>query len=315
MVPTVVYAGSAEKRDAYRAHLMAAARNAGISIDLKMDPGDVDPELVEYLVYSNDGPVTDFTTFTSLKGILNLWAGVDTLLKRDPPAHIPVVRMVEDGLTLGMVDYVSGHVLRHHLDVDRYIDSAPIEEWEVDFPPLARDRTVGVLGLGALGCACARALASHGFRVLGWSRSQKQIEGVGCRSGDEALDTTIAEAEILVLLLPYTPQTERILNARRIALMPRDACLINAARGQLIDHQALIEALNKELLRHATMDVYDVEPLPPDDPYWSHPRVTVTPHIASVTRPETASIVIIEQIARHERGEAFLHVVDRARGY
>jgi glyoxylate/hydroxypyruvate reductase A len=214
-----------------------------------------------------------------------------------------------------MIDYVVGHVLRHHLDVDRYIGGPPIAEWETDYPPLARDRTVGILGLGALGGACARRLADHGFRVIGWSRTAKDIPGVECRCGGQALDETIAEAEILVLLLPWTDATYRILNARRIARMPRNACLINAARGQLVDHRALLEALGAGLLRHATMDVYDVEPLPPDDPYWTHPRVTVTPHIASVTRPETASQAIIAQIARHRRGEPFLHVVDRARGY
>ncbi|NIP77151.1 MAG: glyoxylate/hydroxypyruvate reductase A, partial [Xanthomonadales bacterium] len=175
-----------------------AADKAGLEIDLHLSAGEVDPADVDYLVYSNDGPVTDFSRFTNLKGILNIWAGVDTLLKRDPPAHIPIVRMVEEGLTLGMIDYVSGHVLRHHLDVDRYIHTSPIEEWEVDFPPLARDRTVGVLGLGALGAACARSLANHGFRVIGWSRSQKQVEDIECRSGADELDATIAEAEILV---------------------------------------------------------------------------------------------------------------------
>jgi len=174
---------------------------------------------------------------------------------------------------------------------------------------------VAVLGLGALGSTCAARLAAHGFRVIGWSRSTKNLPGVECRAGTPALDQTIAEAEILVLLLPLTDETHRLLDARRIALMPPGACLINAARGPLIDHRALLAALNAGKLRHATMDVCDVEPLPPDDPYWSHPRVTITPHIASVTRPETASQAIIGQIARHLRGEAFLHVVDRARGY
>jgi glyoxylate/hydroxypyruvate reductase A len=214
-----------------------------------------------------------------------------------------------------MIDYVCGHVLRHHLDIDRYIHTSPIEEWEVDYPPLARDRTVGILGIGTLGAACAAHLAAHGFRVIGWSRTLKDTPGVECRAGALALDETIAEAEILVLLLPATADTHRILNARRIALMPLDACLINAARGQLVDHPALLAALGAGLLRHATMDVYDVEPLPPNDPYWTHPRVTVTPHIASVTRPRTASQSIVDQIARHRRGEPFLHIVDRTRGY
>ena len=315
MPPVVVFAGRAEQRDAYHRHLTAAAAAAGIEIALNMDPETVDPASVDYLIFAANGTVRDFTPYTGLSGVLNLWAGIEAVLELDPPMDVPLVRMVEDGLTLGMIDYVVGHVLRHHIDVDRYIDTSPIAEWEVDYPPLARDRTVGVLGLGALGGACAQHLAAHGFRVIGWSRSPKEIPGVECRFGAEALDETIAEAEILVLLLPLTQATLRILNARRIAQMPLDACLINAARGQLVDHRALLEALGAGLLRHATMDVYDVEPLPPSDPYWTHPRVTVTPHIASVTRPETASQSIIAQIARHRRGEPFLHVVDRARGY
>lgn len=315
MPPIVVFAGQRHQRDAYREHLTRAAAVAGLEIDLHMDPAAVDPATVDYLVYAQNGPVQDFAPYTGLLGILNLWAGVEAVLARNPPADVPLVRMVEDGLTLGMIDYVTGHVMRHHLDIDRYIDASPIAEWEVDYPPLARDRTVGVLGVGALGGACAANLATHGFRVVGWSRTPKDIPGVECRSGAAALDEIVAVAEILVLLLPATAETHRILDARRISLMPLDACLINAARGQLVDHKALLTALSAGLLRHATMDVYDVEPLPPDDPYWTHPRVTVTPHIASVTRPETASRSIIDQIFRHRQGEPFLHVVDRARGY
>ncbi len=315
MAPVVLFAGNIEKRGAYGEHLPAAAAAAGIEIDLRLDPADADPAAVDYIILAPDGPVTDFAPYTRLGGILNLWAGVEAALGLELPRDVPLVRMVEDGLTLGMIDYVTGHVLRHHLDIDRYIGTAPIAEWELDYPPLARDRTVGILGLGALGGACARHLAGHGFRVIGWSRGAKEIPGVECRSGAQALDQTIAEAEILVLLLPLTKATRRILDATRIALMPLGACLVNAARGPLIDHRALMQALNAGRLRHATLDVYDVEPMPPDDPYWVHPRVTITPHIASVTRPETASQAIVAQIARHRRGEPFLHVVDRARGY
>jgi glyoxylate/hydroxypyruvate reductase A len=313
--PIIAFAGRASERDAYRWHLTDAAATAGIEITLHMDPEGIDPAMVDFLIFAANGPVQDFTPYTGLSGILNLWAGIEAVLELNPPANVPLVRMVEDGLTLGMIDYVTGHVLRHHIDVDRYINCAPIAEWEVNYPPLARDRTVGVLGLGALGGTCAVRLAAQGFRVIGWSRSPKDLPGVDCRSGAPALDKTIAEAEILVLLLPLTDATHRLLDARRIASMPPGACLVNAARGPLIDHPALLAALNAGHLRHATMDVYDVEPLPPGDSYWTHPRVTVTPHIASVTRPETASQAIIGQIARHRRGDAFLHVVDRARGY
>jgi glyoxylate/hydroxypyruvate reductase A len=315
MPPVAVYAGRAEQRDAYERHLKAAADEAGLDLDLRMEPDKADPAETDYLIYAANGPVKDLAPYSNLKGILSLWAGVEGILRNAPPEDVPLVRMVEEGLTLGMIDYVLGNVLRHHLDIDRYIDTSPVAEWETDFPPLARDRTVGVLGLGALGRPCAERLAEHGFHVIGWSASRKEIPGVECCAGDQALDETVAQSEILVLLLPLTRDTHHILNARRIALMPLDACLVNAARGPLIDHAALLEALHAGLLRHATMDVFDVEPLPPNDPYWTEPRATVTPHIASVTRPETASRAVVEQIARHQRGEPFLHVVDRARGY
>lgn len=315
MKPTVLYAGKPEQREAYARALTAEAEKAGVAIRLVLDPDAVAREEVDYLVMAPSGPVREFAGFTRLKGILNLWAGVEALLALDPPENVPLVRMVEDGLTLGMVDYVVGHVCRHHLDIDRYIGAQPIAEWETDFPPLARDRRVGILGLGALGHACASALAGLGFCVSGWSRSPKSLAGIACHDGPHGLEHVLSESEILVLLLPLTDETRRLINADRIAQMPVEACLINAGRGQLIDHDALLCALDRGHLRHATMDVFDVEPLPPEHPYWAHPRVTVTPHIASVTRPETASAALIAQIARRERGEPFIHVVDRARGY
>ncbi len=313
--PVVLFAGRADQRDEYAEALATAAERAHLDLDVRMDPADAKPEEVDYLIFAANGPVRTFDGFTGLKGILSLWAGVDGILKLGPPEDVPLVRMVEDGMTLGMIDYVSGHVLRHHLDIDRYIGGAPVAVWEVDHPSLARDRRVGVLGLGALGAACAQALARHGFRVSGWSRSAKEVPGIECRDGDEGLDRVIGEAEILVLLLPLTPDTERLIDARRIGQMPEGAVLINAARGPLIDHAALIEALDAGHLRHATMDVFDEEPLPEDHPYWRHPRATVTPHIASVTRPATAAEALVGQIARAERGEPFAHVVDRGRGY
>lgn len=307
-----MFAGRVGQREVYQKHLTEAAAVAGVEIDLRMDPADADPASVDFLIYAPDGPVQDLAPYTGLTAALSLWAGIEKLLTIDPPpGDVPLTRVVDEGMMLGMIDYVVDHLLRHHLDIDRYIDASPTDRWETDFPPLARERTVGMLGLGALGGACAERLVLNGFRVIGWSRSQKEIPGVECRCGEAALDETIAGAEILVLLLPWTDDTYHILNARRIALMPLDACLINAARGQLIDHQAL----SAGLLRHATMDVFEVEPLPPDDPYWIHPRVIVTPHIARTTRPETASQSLVAQIARHQRGESFLYVVDRARGY
>ncbi|HUF55368.1 MAG TPA: glyoxylate/hydroxypyruvate reductase A [Thermohalobaculum sp.] len=313
--PVVLFAGPEDARAAYAEPLGKAAERAHLALDLRMDPADAEAGEVDYLIFAANGPVRAFDGFTRLKGILSLWAGVDGILKLDPPHDVPLVRMVEDGMTLGMVDYVMGHVLRHHLDIDRYIDAEPVAVWEKDHPPLACSRHVGVLGLGALGAACAQALSRHGFDVSGWSRSRKEIPGVTCRDGDEGLEQVIGEAEILVLLLPHTPDTERLIDADRIARMPEGAVLVNPARGPLIDHDALLAALDAGRLRHATMDVFDEEPLPEEHPYWRHPRVTVTPHIASATRPETAAEALVGQIARAERGEPFAHVVDRGRGY
>lgn len=313
--PVVLYAGRAIQREFYVRHLSDAFRQQGLDVRLVADPAEVAPEQVAYLVFAGNGPVTRFAPFTGLRAILNLWAGVESVLRMDLPPGVPLVRMIEDGLTIGMVDYVCGHVLRHHLDIDRYISTDPIAEWETDYPPLARDRTVGILGTGTLGTACARALAGHGFDVLGWSRSRREIEGVACHAGPAGLDVVLARAEIAVLLLPLTAETERMLDGPALARMPRGACLINAGRGPLIDHPALLAALDRGHIRHATMDVFDEEPLPPEHPYWRHPRVTVTPHIASVTRPETASTAIAANIARDLAGEAMVGVVDRDRGY
>ncbi|MEM7176678.1 MAG: glyoxylate/hydroxypyruvate reductase A [Pseudomonadota bacterium] len=313
--PIILFAGNPEKRAHYEPALTAAAQAEGLAPVIHMSPEGVDPATVDYMIFDGDGPIEDLAPFTGLKGVMNLWAGVEAILRRDPPADLPIVRMVETGLTEGMRDYVVGHVMRHHIDVDTFINGPVIAEWEVTFPPLARDRTVGILGLGVLGTDCGQHLASHGFRVLGWSRSQKQIEGITCLSGADGLDQIIRESEILVLLLPNTEQTRRILNADRLAKMPEGACIVNAGRGSLIEHDALLAALDSGRIRHATMDVFDVEPLPADDPYWHHPRVTVTPHIASVTRPDTASEAIMHQIARAERGLGFENTVDRTLGY
>jgi glyoxylate/hydroxypyruvate reductase A len=312
---TVLYAGRPDQREAYLRHLRAAFAEEGVEARLVPDPSEAAPEEVDYMVFTTSGPVRDFSPYTGLRAILSLWAGVDGILPLGPPRDVPLVRMIEPGLTLGMIDYVVGHTLRHHLDIDRYIGAQPIAEWEAEFPPLAQDRAVGVLGLGALGRPVAERLAANGFRTLGWARSPREIAGVECHSGEAGLDVVLARSEILCLLLPHTPATERIVGARALALMPRGACLINAGRGPLIDHDALLAALERGHIRHATMDVFDEEPLPEGHPYWRHPRVTVTPHIASVTRPDTASRAIAANIARDLRGEGLEGVVDRESGY
>lgn len=307
---TVLFAAPRARWPDYRDHLPRAIAETGLAAQVVLE---ADPARVDYIVFAPNGPIEDFRPFTRARAVLNLWAGVENVVGNET-LHIPLARMVDPALTEGMVEYVVGHVLRHHLGIDRYLGDTG-GEWRPEPPPLARERTVAVLGLGELGGACATALAALRFRVLGWSRRPKALAGVDCRSGDEGLEQTLARAEIAVLLLPLTRDTENLLDARRIAMLPAGAVIVNPGRGALIDDGALVAALDSGRVGHATLDVFRTEPLPPEHPFWHHPRITVTPHIASETRAESASRVIAENIRRGEAGEPLLHLVDRGAGY
>lgn len=307
---TVLFAAREDRWPAYRDPLPRAIAEAGVEarVVLSADPAEVD-----YVVYAPNGPVEDFRPFRRAKAVLNLWAGVEDVVGNDTLTQ-PLARMVDPALTEGMVEYVAGHVLRHHLGMDAHIRGLN-GVWRQDVPPLARERTVGVLGLGELGAACAEALAALRFRVVGWSRRPKSVTGVICRSGEDGLERVLTDADILVLLLPLTRETENLLDVRRLKLLPDGAVVVNPGRGALIDDAALLAALDEGRLAHATLDVFREEPLPPGHPFWSHCRVTVTPHIASETRAESASRVIAENIRRSEAGEPLLYLVDRRAGY
>ncbi|MEO1273999.1 MAG: glyoxylate/hydroxypyruvate reductase A [Pseudomonadota bacterium] len=313
--PTVLFAGKPADRETYARELARASEEAALPIRVVTDPDEVPRAEVDYLVFNAKGPMKEFEGFTRLKAMHSLWAGVDEILKLSLPQNVPLLRMVEDGLTLGMLDYVTGHVLRHHLGIDQHLGHGADMPWSAVFPPLARERQVTVLGIGELGAACAERLALNGFKVRGWARSQKQVPGVECHAGPEGLAAALDGAEILVLLLPDTPGTRHVVDAAAIARLAPGAAIVNPGRGPLIDDDALLAALDAGHLGHATLDVFDVEPLPADHPFWAHPKVTVTPHIASATRPGTAAEAILRQIARGERGEPFLHVVQRTLGY
>ncbi len=294
----------------YEPLLTEGLLQAGLNFSLSTD---ADPAEVDYVVYAPNGGLQDFTPYSRLKAVLSLWAGVETIAD-NKTLTVPLTRMVDHGLTQGMTEWVVGHVLRYHLGMDVHIHGLN-GEWRVEVPPLADDRHVCILGLGALGEAVARALAALNFRVTGWSRTIKHIPRVTCQYGPDGLQKALSQAEIVVLLLPNTPATENTLNADTIAQLPPGARVINPGRGPLIDDDALLGALNSGHISHATLDVFRTEPLPPEHPYWAHPKVTVTPHIASETRPETAAQVICENIRRGETGEPFLHLVDRKLGY
>lgn len=290
-------------------------QSAARGLDLTIAPG-AEPADADYLVFNIDSGITDFTPYSKLRAILNTWAGVEAVMaKLTWPDHVPFGRMVERGMTVGMVEYFLAHTMRYHMGVDRTIAQSANADWQKFMPPLAENRTIGILGLGALGTVIAERLIANGFQVHGWARSAKTIPGATCHQGAEGLDAVLRVAEILCVILPLTPQTENVLNAETLAKLPHGAFIINAGRGPLIDDDALLAALASGHIAHATLDVFRTEPLPSDHPYWRHSQVTVTPHIAAFTRYETGVQSILDQIERDINGQPLLHIVDRSRGY
>lgn len=308
---TILFAASDANWAEYETPLRTAMSEAGLEAQLVRDAA---PETVDYIIHSPSSTVQDFAPFTGLKAVLSLWAGVEGIVGNQT-LRVPLCRMVDPGLTEGMVEWVTGHVLRHHLGIDAHIHGQDGVWRNGVVPPLARDRTVAVLGLGELGAACAQSLARLNFRTLGWSRRQKDVPSVQCFAGEAGLGEVLRQAEIVVLLLPATPTTQDTLNAARLALLPKGAVIINPGRGTLIDDAALLEALDSRQIGHATLDVFRQEPLPPEHPYWAHLNVTVTPHIASETRPVSAARTVIENIHQHQSGGTLRYVVDRSAGY
>ncbi|MDS9468345.1 glyoxylate/hydroxypyruvate reductase A [Paracoccus sp. MBLB3053] len=273
------------------------------------------PESFDALIYApgypEDGSTLDFSPFVNARLVQSLWAGVERIVTNETLTQ-PLCRMVDPGLAIGMTEYCLGWAMRAHLGMDSQLQDGV---WRNELvPPLASERGITVLGMGELGRSVAGTLARLGFRVTGWSQSGRPVEGIEVLPGDR-LGDALSRAEILICLLPDTAETRGLMNARTLSLLPEGATLINAGRGTLIDEGALIEALEAGRPGHAVLDVFQIEPLPADHPFWSHARVTVTSHIAADTRPTTAATVAAENLRRAMRDEPLLHRVDRARGY
>ena len=254
--------------------------------------------------------------FPNLKTIFSIGAGIDHLASDpDLPPDVPIVRMVEPGLTAGMVEFVVMSALYHHRFMLDYAVQQREKVWrEIEQIPTFR-RRVGILGLGVLGGACAEKLRDFGFQVAGWSRRPKTQKGVESFHGADGLTAFLARSDILVCLLPLTDETENILNAKTLGALPRGAAFISVGRGKHVVESDLLAALDSGQVGGATLDVFREEPLPPDSPFWSHPRVVVVPHIASMTIAETAAEAVVQNIRRVQAGQAPEHIVDLKRGY
>jgi glyoxylate/hydroxypyruvate reductase A len=257
----------------------------------------------------------------NLEAIFSLGAGVDHLMSYPDLPDAPIVRVAQDDLTNRMSEYVVMHCLMHLRDHRRHDADQRAKRWEPDrSPPIAGDVRVGIMGYGVLGQDAARKLKIMGFDVAAWSRTPKAADDIRVYSGDEGLAAFLSRTDILVSLVPLTPDTRGILNRDLFRKLARDGrlggpILINVGRGGLQVEADILACLDDGTLRAATLDVFQVEPLPQDSPLWTHPFVTVTPHDSATSEPEATARYIADQIRRHEAGEPFRAVVDRARGY
>lgn len=289
-----------------------AERAPAMRFDVWPQVGDL--REVEYLV-AWEPPPELLASLPNLRVLFSTGAGVDHLDLASLPPGISVVRMVEPGIVNGMIEYVTMSVLALHRNLVDYVRLQAAGEWHPLRVLPAASRRVGVMGLGVLGQAVLKRLDVFGFPLYGWSQSLKNIAGVTTYAGRESLDCFLGHCDILICLLPLTTATRGILDGKVFSALPRGAALINVGRGAHLDHAALLDALDSGQLSAAILDVSEPEPLPPAHPFWRHSRILFTPHIASVTQPETAALMVIDNLARHQRGEPLHDLVDRARGY
>lgn len=285
-------------------------------VDFRVFPDSVgDSEDIEYAMVWKPKP-GDMAKFPNLRAMFALGAGVEAMVgDASLPKGVPLVRLVDPAMTRGMSEWVIHWVLRYHRDFHTYAEQQRRRVW-IRLPAcLTPERTVGILGLGELGGDAARKLKALEFDVAGWSRTRKRIKGVACFVGEKELIPFLERSQILVCLLPLTAATEGIVNKRTLAALPKGAFLLNAARGGLVVDDDLIEALDSGHLARAALDVFRVEPLPADHPFWSHPQIDVTPHRSGPTFWRSASREIAHNIRRMMRGLAPKNIVLRRRGY
>ena len=256
-----------------------------------------------------------FAPYRNLKLLVNLGAGVDSLVGRDDLPNIPIIRLSDPDMARMMAGYVLFAVLRYARDIPAFERAQREQRWHYLHPRVPTSVRVGVMGLGELGGWAAEELARQGFDVHGWSRTQKEIDGVQCCSGLTALDDFLQRSDILVVMLPLTPGTTGLLSAERLACLPPGAAFINVSRGAIVDQAALTEMLRSGHIAEATLDVFDREPLPPEDPLWRMENVLITPHLASVAIPASAAQQVAENIQRAARGEPVTNQVFPERGY
>ena len=287
--------------------------------DVVREPDRADDPTIEYAIVWKH-PHGVLAQLPNLKAILSLGAGVDHILTDPNLPDIPIARVVAQNLTQHMQEYIAWRVLDHHRQGATYRAQQAVSTWEELSQPTASDVTVGIMGLGQLGTAVAQTLKSLGFGLNSWTRTPKQLAGIDGFHGQDGLAPFLAATDILVALLPHTPATEGIVDYELLRGLRRDnriggAVFINGGRGMLQNEADILRALDDGTLKEASIDVFRTEPLPLDSPLWTHPRVFITPHAAATSDPVHLAPLMLEQIARVERGERMQHEVNRDAGY
>ena len=261
-------------------------------------------------------PAGLMATFPNLKMIVSLGMGVDHLLADNRlPAGVPITRIMDEGLVGQMSEYAIYWALWHHRDIEKYAASQRAKTWKPEEFVDSIHRRIGVMGLGTIGQDAAKKLALLGFPTMGWSRTAKTVPGVETFHGREALTKFLGRTNILVNVLPLTRETRGIMDKTLFAALPKGAFVINMGRGGHVVDEDLLAALDSGHLAGAALDVFNTEPLPADHPYWAHPKVHITPHMAGYTNPRTASPGVIENIKRLRAGQPLINTVDAKTGY
>ncbi|MDZ7829992.1 MAG: glyoxylate/hydroxypyruvate reductase A [Halofilum sp. (in: g-proteobacteria)] len=310
-MPTLLFRSPSDPAERWRTALQAELPD----LRVRVWPDTGDPGAVEYaLVWAS--PDRMLHELPNLRAVFSLGAGVDHLMGPAVPDHLPLVRMVDPALTEGMVEYIVYHVLRRHRRMDEYERQQSAREWVVHDQVRPGDRRIGILGVGQLGSACARTLDALGFDIAGHVRTPRaESSGIPLYAGTGQFADFLSRSDILVCLLPLTDETRGILNRDIFDHLPAGAVLINAARGAHLVEEDLLIALGEGRLSHAVLDTFREEPLPAGHAFWRHPHITLTPHIASLTNPETGARQVAAAIRAEQAGEPLPNTVDRERGY